>query len=324
MNANTKKSIGTFFYKYWLLLFTALVLLGFGALAPATLGFTNLLNIASNACLTAITGIGATCTMCTGDFDLSTGSILTMGCFLMVLFVKDCHMNYFLAIFLTLVCCALLGLMNALIHVKLRVPAFCTTFSTQFILTGLAKLIFNGTAVLGLSNGTVWYFTFLGQTYLWGVIPITVIILIIVSAVMIFFTEHTRSGKYLYAVGANPEACTYLGIDSGVQKYKGYIIGGLLCGLAGIIDGSMINGCDPSLGASMMNQASMVVMIGAMFNKVGVFNIPGTIIGALLISIITNGLVMVGTPSYVKDWVLGILLFASIGVVNVIRKRIAK
>ena len=118
MNANTKKSIGTFFYKYWLLLFTALVLLGFGALAPATLGFTNLLNIASNACLTAIAGIGATCTMCTGDFDLSTGSILTMGCFLMVLFVKDCHMNYFMAIFLTLVCCALLGLMNALIHVK--------------------------------------------------------------------------------------------------------------------------------------------------------------------------------------------------------------
>lgn len=319
-----KKKASTWLYKYWVLLFTVLILLAFGIAEPRTLRVRNLLNIASSACLTAIAGIGATCVMSSGEFDLSAGSIMTMGAVLMVMFCKNLQMNYFLAIVLTLLCCAGLGLINAILHVNGRIPAFCATLSTSFILSGVAKGLTDGTDLLGMSKVTVPYYTFLGQGYLFGVIPMPLVVLIVVSAIMIFFTELTRSGKFLYAVGSNPIACKYIGINARIQKYKGFMLCGLLCGLAGVVQGSMSNGATPTLGANMMIFAIIVLMIGAMFNKVGVFNIPGTIVGALLLAVVNNGLVMVDAAAWVKDLVLGSLLFASVSAVIIIRKRIAK
>ena len=321
---NLKKKISIWLYKYWVLLFTIAILLAFGIAEPRTLRSKNLLNIASSACLTAIAGIGATCVMSSGEFDLSAGSIMTMGAVFMVKFCKDLQMNYFMAIVATLVCCAIIGLINAILHVNGRIPAFCATLSTSFILSGVAKGMTDGTDLLGMSKVTVPYYTFLGQGYLFGVIPMPLVVLIAVCIVMIFFTEYTRSGKFLYAVGSNPIACKYIGINDKIQKYKGFVLCGTLCGLAGIVQGSMSNGATPTLGANMMIFAIIVLMIGAMFNKVGVFNIPGTIVGALLLAVVNNGLVMVSASAFVKDLVLGSLLFISVSAVIIIRKRIAK
>ena len=318
-----RKKVSSWLYRYWVLLFALLVLFGFSMAEPRMLRSKNLLNIASSACLTAIAGIGATCVMCSGEFDLSAGSIMTMGAVFMVVFCKDYQMNYFMAIILTLVCCGALGLINAILHVNGRIPAFCATLSTSFILSGWAKGLTNGTDLLGMSKITVPYYTFLGQGYL-GVIPMPLVILVIVSAIMIFYTEFTRSGKYLYAVGSNPAACRYIGINAKIQKYKGFVLCGIMCGLSGIVQGSMSNGATPTLGANMMIYAIIVLMIGAMFNKVGVFNIPGTIVGALLLAIVNNGLTMVSATAWVKDLVLGTLLFVSVSSVIIIRKRLLK
>lgn len=319
-----RRVLSAWLYRYWVLIFALLILLCFGAAVPQTLAVDNLLNIASSACLTAIAGIGVTCVMSSGEFDLSAGSIMTMGAVLMVIYCKNLQMNYFLAILLTLVSCGVLGLINAILHVNGRIPAFCATLSTSFVLSGVAKMLTNGTDQLGMSNVTVPYYTFLGQGYLFGIVPMPLVVLILVSAMMIFFTEFTRSGKFLYAVGSNPITCKYIGIDAKVQKYKGFVLCGVLCGLSGIVQGSMSNGATPTLGANMMINAIIVLMIGAMFNKVGVFNIPGTVVGALLLSIVNNGLIMVNAATYVKDWVLGTLLFTSVSAVILIRKRVSK
>lgn len=319
-----KKKVLDYVGRFWLLLFALMVLLMFGIAEPNTLQPKNLLNIASSACLTAIAGIGATCVLSSGEFDLSAGSIMTMGAVFMVVFTKFLEINYFVAILLTLLSCALLGLLNAVLHVNGRIPAFCATFGTSFALSGFAKMLCDGTDLLGMSSVTVSYYTFLGQGYLFGIIPMPLVVLIVVCAIMIFYTEMTRSGKYLYAVGSNPTACKYIGINAKVQKYKGFVLCGLLCGLAGIVQGSMSNGCTPTLGASMMTMCIMVVMIGAMFNKIGVFNVPGTIVGSALLAIVNNGMTMLSAPSWLKDLVLGSILFISVSMVIIIRKRIEK
>ena len=296
------------------------ITLFFGIIQKNFFTLRNLLNILSSACLTSIAGIGVTCIMSSGEMDYGAGTHLTMGAVLMVVFLTKLHVNYFVAILMTLGCLALIGLLNAFLHIKGRMPAFIATMGTSFVFTGVAKMLTDGTDLLGVAEVTTPIFTFIGQGYLWGIIPMPLVVLVVVGALMVLFTEHTRSGKYLYAVGSNPEACKYIGINANVQKIKGFVLCSTLCGLAGIVQGSMINGALATLGSSMMLYAMIVLMLGAMVFKIGVFNIPGTVIGALLLAVINTGMLMMNVKVHTKDFVLGALMFVAVTSVVTIRK----
>ena len=257
--ARQAKNQGVYlFHKYGLILLTVGITLFFGIIQKNFFTLRNLLNILSSACLTSIAGIGVTCIMSSGEMDYGAGTHLTMGAVLMVVFLTKLHVNYFVAILMTLGCLALIGLLNAFLHIKGRMPAFIATMGTSFVFTGVAKMLTDGTDLLGVAEVTTPIFTFIGQGYLWGIIPMPLVVLVVVGALMVLFTEHTRSGKYLYAVGSNPEACKYIGINANVQKIKGFVLCSTLCGLAGIVQGSMINGALATLGSSMMLYAMIV------------------------------------------------------------------
>ncbi len=323
--ARQAKSQGAYlFHKYGLILHTVGITLIMGIIQKNFFTLRNLLNILSSACLTSIAGIGVTCIMSSGEMDYGAGTHLTMGAVLMVVFLTKLHVNYFAAILMTLGCLALIGLLNAFLHIKGRMPAFIATMGTSFVFTGVAKMLTDGTDLLGVAEVTTPIFTFIGQGYLWGIIPMPLVVLVAVGALMVLFTEHTRSGKYLYAVGSNPEACKYIGINANVQKIKGFVLCSTLCGLAGIVQGSMINGALATLGSSMMLYAMIVLMLGAMVFKIGVFNIPGTVIGALLLAVINNGMIMMNVRVYTKDFVLGALMFVAVTSVVTIRKAARK
>ena len=319
--ARQAKNQGAYlFHKYGLILLTVGITLFFGIIQKNFFTLRNLLNILSSACLTSIAGIGVTCIMSSGEMDYGAGTHLTMGAVLMVVFLTKLHVNYFVAILMTLGCLALIGLLNAFLHIKGRMPAFIATMGTSFVFTGVAKMLTDGTDLLGVAEVTTPIFTFIGQGYLWGIIPMPLVVLVVVGALMVLFTEHTRSCKYLYAVGSNPEACKYIGINANVQKIKGFVLCSTLCGLAGIVQGSMINGALATLGSSMMLYAMIVLMLGAMVFKIGVFNIPGTVIGALLLAVINNGMIMMNVKVHTKDFVLGALMFVAVTSVVTIRK----
>ena len=269
-------------------------------------------------------GIGLTCIFATGELDFSAGAQVSLSCCLIaVLLSKTPIHSYVLAVIIVLAVMVLVGLYNSLLHVKIGIPAFIATLGTSYVLNGLAKSLTNSQTLNNLSQWPE-CFTFLGQGYLFGVIPMPLVCLVVVSAVVLFYTEYTRAGKYLYSVGSNPRACDYIGIDGKAQKIKGFVITTVCCGITGIMQGSQMNAASPTLGTGMFVPALTTVFLGATFGRIGVFNVPGTIVGAILYAIINRGLLMITNELWLKYWVQGSMLLAALIIVVLIKRREAK
>ncbi|MDO4261520.1 MAG: ABC transporter permease [Eubacteriales bacterium] len=309
------------FIKRWLLLFTALVVVVFSLLSPTFLQLTNLLNILSSACIVGVMGVGLTCIFATGELDFSAGAQVSLAsCVMAVVLGKTPLNNYIAVLVLTLVILGLVGLYNAFLHVKIGIPAFIATLGTSYLVKGIAKALTNSQTI---NNMSTWpeAFTFMGQGYLFGVIPMPVVVLVIVGALILFYTEYTRAGKYLYAVGSNAKACDYIGIDGKMQKIKGFVITAVLCGLAGVMQGSQMNAASPTLGENMFVPALTTVFLGATYGKIGVFNVPGTLVGAVLYALINQGLLMITSELWLKNFVQGGMLLFALVIVIMIRIR---
>lgn len=307
--------------KRWLLFFTLATILAFGIISPAFLKMDNLLNILSSACIVGVMGVGLTCIFATGELDFSAGSQVSLAsCLMAVILGKGLIKNYIVAVLLTLLVLGIVGLYNSFLHVKVGIPAFIATLGTSYLVKGIAKALTGGK---NINNLPEWpeEFTFIGQGYLFGIIPMPVVILVMVGAIVLFYTEHTRAGKYLYAVGANPTACDYIGVDGKVQKIKGFVITALCCALAGIMQGSQMNAASPTLGENMFVPALTTVFLGATYGKVGVFNVPGTLVGAVLYALINQGLLMITSDLWLKNYVQGGMLVFALVMVVVIRAR---
>lgn len=307
--------------KRWLLLFTIGVAVLFGIISPTFLSVSNLLNILSSACIVGIMGIGLTCIFATGELDFSAGSQVSLAsCLIAVILGRTALHSYIVGILIVIACMVGIGFYNSFLHVKVRIPAFIATLGTSYILNGTAKALTKSENVNNLP-GWPKAFTFLGQGYLFGVIPMPLICLVVVAAIVLFYTEYTRAGKYLYAVGSNARGCDYLGIDGNAQKIKGFVITTVCCGLAGIIQGSQMNAASPTLGTNMFVPALTTVFLGATYGKIGVFNVPGTIVGAILYALINRGLLMITSELWLKDWVQGGMLLLALIIVVLLKRR---
>lgn len=315
------RKFATFMTKYWLLLFTIAIGLLFGILRPAFFHGGNLLNVLSSACLAGLAGIGLTCIMATGEIDFSAGASVTAGATYMAIMYKEGLVeNYALAVLITLALCVVFGLINGFLNISVGIPSFIATLGTSFALKGMLKWATNGTVIKGVGIKHP-EFTVLGQGYLFGVIPMPLVVLLIVSILAIIFTECTRRGKYLYAVGVNPTASQFIGIDAKACKYIGFALSALFCGLCGILQGSMTNGSSNTIGDSMQLQAITALMLGATFMKVGTYNVCGTLVGAVLLSEMLTGLTMLGVSAIVRCFVEGAVLLIGVSVVCVIKAR---
>ncbi len=312
------------FAKRWLLFFTIATAVIFGIISPAFLQVANLLNILSSACIVGVMGVGLTCIFATGELDFSAGSQVSLAsCLMAVMLGRTSLHSYAAALILTLVILGLVGLYNAFLHVKIGIPAFIATLGTSYLVKGIAKALTNSKTVNNLPQWPK-AFTFMGQGYLFGIIPMPVVILVIVGALILFYTEYTRAGKYLYAVGSNPTACDYIGIDGKAQKVKGFVITAVLCGLAGVMQGSQMNAASPTLGENMFVPALTTVFLGATYGKIGVFNVPGTLVGAVLYALINQGLLMITSELWLKNYVQGGMLLFALVMVVVIRVKGSK
>lgn len=319
---SSKGSAGRFVGKYWLAIFTILIYLTFSLATPSFHSFTNLMNILGSACVMAIAGMGMTCIMTAGEVDFSAGEQVTMGgvIFGTIMNIKGFD-NVLLGAIITvlLVCC--LGLFNAFLHIVLKMPSFIATMGTSFLMLGIAKRLTNGGQTIMNARNWPDSYTIVGQGRSFGVIPNTVIVLMVTSVVMYIITEKTRWGKYLYAVGSNPKACIYLGISTNQQKLNGFVLCSLLSAIAGIVMTSMLNSCSYNMGAGTMLQSITCLMLGAMFIKMGVFNVPGTLVAAFMMTILNYGLTMLGVVEYARDLVEGIILILAVSVVTIIRRK---
>ena len=321
-------SVGNLLGKYWLAILTVATYLVLAALAPSFRTFSNLMTILISACVICISGLGLTCILSTGELDFGAGTELAAGTVIYGLILGYTPIkSIWLALLITIAFMAVYGALNAFLHIKLKIPAFIATFALSYLLKGAGQIVMTkvckGYTTLYNQRGWPDDFGFFGQSYI-GPIPVAVIVLIVVCALVFMYTEGTKWGRYLYAVGANPRACDYLGINSNFQKFLGCVLCAVLCGLAGVRQASMTKTSTITCGDSALMSGLSVMMIGATFLKPGVFNVAGTIVGALLVAMLNNGLVIVGLTQWLRDLISALILLAAIVMVVVFKHRASK
>ena len=303
---------------YLLLIITLAVSGLFAMMEPTFINPTNLFNIVGATVVLCIASIGESLVLITGEVDFACGAELAAGgCLVTVL--STMGIPYALCIVAVLLYCAFLGFVNGKLHTKVGIPAFIATMGMSYVMNGVTKLYTN--------NGNVYakteIFRALGQWRI-GVIPISVIVLVLIAALALLYTERMTSGRKLYAVGANGEACKYVGINAKGEKMKSFVLCAILCGFAGIVNSSQLGSGNPGMGDTVLTNVLTNLMLGASFYKLGVFNVPGTIVGALLISVITNGMVLLGSTTWQQYLVKGIIMIFSVTFITLGRARTQK
>lgn len=307
--------------KYALLIFTIMVSVVFIILQPTFISLGNVMNIIGSTVVLCIASLGLSLVMITGEIDFACGSELAAGaCILAVL--ARAGVNYFAALVMGLIFCGIIGCINGILHTRVGIPGFIATMGVSFILDGFNKMITKSSRVFSASWGKI--FVMLGQKRIGNIIPVSVIVLIFVAAAILIYTEGMTNGRKLYAVGSNDSACKYIGIDSKKEKMKAFIISAVLCGLAGMINASQLNAASPYMGETTLVNLLTMLMLGATFYRIGVFNVPGTIVGALLVNIINNGMVLNGAKTWQQYLVQGIIMLSAVTLVTLLKIRAKK
>lgn len=267
----------------------------------------NILNLLRQISINALIAFGMTFVILTAGIDLSVGSLLALGSALTAGMLSS-GMDPMLAIFLGLIIGLLLGAFNGIIITKGKVAPFIATLATMTIYRGATLVYTDGKPVTGLSDSAL--FEMMGKGYFFW-IPVPVIIMIIVFFILYFVLNNTVFGRRVYAVGGNEEAATLSGVKTDRTKIMVYAITGMLAVLAGIILTSRLNSAQPTAGTMYELDAIAAVVIGGTSLMGGRGRITGTLIGALIIGVISNGLNLLNVSSFYQQIVKGaVILFA--------------
>lgn len=320
----TRKQKNTaFLSKYGLMGLAILTFVVFAVIEPYFGRISNILDIFRTASIYGICALGLSLVMISGEIDFACGLEMAMGGVSIALILdSSVFHNYFLAVLIVLAIAAVVGVINWMLHCKVGIPAFIATMGVSLVIKGMLMGLTQSARVFS----TKWpdNFKTLGSGRLFNVIPYPAICFCVLAVIMLFYTERTASGKKLYAVGSNSKACQYVGINAQVEKLKAFVLCSMFAAFAGIIHCSTNGGAIYTLGDNALINGFTILMLGATFYRIGVFNVPGTIVGAVIISALDNGLTMIGTGTVGKYLVKGMVLLGAVFIVSVLRRSAGK
>lgn len=285
-------------------------------LSPSFLKIDNLMNIARQSSINALLSIGMLLPILTAGIDLSVGSILAFSIVVTGVVTVMWGMPPALGIFVCLLVGALAGLLNGLLLTKLRLPhPFISTLGTMNVFRGLALIITGATPIFGFA----YVINFTGQANV-GFIPVSFILVIVISIIFHIFLTRTATGRYIYAIGGNKEAARLSGIPVDRVLIKVYTLSGLMAGLGGLVLIGRTNAASPIAGLTYELDAIAAVIIGGASFFGGVGTVWGTLIGAMIIAVLRNGLNLLGTSTDIQTVVIGTVIILAV-YVDVLRRR---
>lgn len=288
-----------------LLTLLAVAVVVMSRLSPAFLTPRNFAEVFRFSTEIGLISLGMTLVILTAGIDLSVGSILGL-CAILLGFTFSLGLNIWLALALTLLAGALLGLFNGLIITRVGIPPLIVTLATLAIYRGLA---------LGISQARSFgsypeSFLALGRAYL-GPVPVQALILVGAALCVWFLLARTTFGRTVYAIGNNVTAARFSGVPVGRVLLGVYTLSGLLAGLAGAIFVSRISSARADAGVGYELDAITAVILGGTAITGGAGGIGGTVLGLLLVAVVRNGLTLAFIPTEIQNIVVGaILLFA--------------
>lgn len=304
-----KSKISTSLQKLGPLLGFAVITIILSILSPNFLSLDNILNILRQVSINALIAFGMTFVILTGGIDLSVGSMLALAAALTAGLMAS-GMDPILAMLLGLLAGAIMGAINGFVITKGKVAPFIATLATMTIFRGLALVYTEGRPITGLSKDLS--FELMGRGYFFGV-PVPVIWMLISYAILYFILKKTTFGRRVYAIGGNEEASILSGIKVDRVKIWVYSITGLLSALAGIILTSRLNSAQPTAGTAYELDAIAAVVLGGTSLSGGRGWIFGTMVGALIIGVLNNGLNLLDVSSFYQQVVKGgVILLAVI------------
>ncbi|MEF1219179.1 ribose ABC transporter permease, partial [Photobacterium damselae] len=298
---NAQSNSNKLFTKEWLIEQKSLIALIFlivvvSFLNPNFFTVDNILNILRQTSVNAIIAVGMTLVILTAGIDLSVGSVLALcGAFAATLIAME--VPVLIAVPTALLAGAILGAISGVIIAKGKVQAFIATLVTMTLLRGVTMVYTDGRPISTGFTDVADSFAWFGTGYAMG-IPVPIWLMVIVFAAAWYLLNHTRFGRYVYALGGNESATRLSGINVDRVKIGVYAICGFLSALAGIIITSRLSSAQPTAGMGYELDAIAAVVLGGTSLAGGKGRIMGTLIGALIIGFLNNALNLLDVSSY--------------------------
>lgn len=324
------QGLGNFLLKYGMVLAILVLIVFFALNTKAFFTLDNFLDILRAVSILSIVALGVTLSVVVDGFDVSVGAVTGLAVILTPALMVIWQFPWYVAVPISLTAGGLVGLVNAFLIVKLRIPDLLATLGVLYLVQGLQMSITKGDAVYkGMTNP--WspdraitqgqmspVFLKLGQGFVFSSegfrgIPIPVIVMLVVGVIAFLFLEYTRFGRNLYAVGGNIEASRLAGIH--VNKYRtvAYMLSALLATMGGLVLAARIGS-----GAVKAGDPYLLDGVAATFFGFAVLgarrpNVFGAVLGAIFVGLMLNGLTMMNMPWYIQDVIKGLVLIVSLG-----------
>ncbi|MGI6012608.1 MAG: ABC transporter permease [Ruminococcus sp.] len=272
------------------------------------LTMNNLLNIMRQTSVNALVAFGMLFVLLTGGIDLSQGSIVGFSMGVVTWMYLNGINNSFLMIVLPIVVGTICGLLNGVIFTKLHLPhPFVSTLGMMQVLRGLTLIITQSKPVSGFEDAVLW----LGSASI-ARIPICFLLVIVVVAVTSVFLNKTTMGRQIYSVGGNIEASRLAGVKVDMTLITTYALSGLMCGLAALVLIGRVGSTYPLAGEGYEMDAVAACVIGGASFSGGKGTVGGTLVGALIIAVVNNGLNLLGASQDAQKVVLGIVIILAV------------
>ncbi|MEX2601131.1 MAG: ABC transporter permease [Balneolaceae bacterium] len=273
------------------------------------LSSSNLFSVARAFSFIAIMAIGQCLVIISGGVDLSVGSIFGLSGVVAAFVMGRLGMAIPSAILLGVGVGVLFGLFNALLITKARLPPFIATLGNLSVARGFCYVVTKGYPITGLPDS----FLVFGQGYI-GLIPNPVIILVILTVAFTFFLKRTVTGRRIFALGSNEEAARVSGINTVSLKFVVYALAGALAGFAGILSASRLGIGQPTAGISWELDSVAAVIIGGASLSGGTGSVIGAVLGAAIMGVLRNALVLLSVSAYWQQIVIGSVILLAVSV----------
>jgi inositol transport system permease protein len=313
----SREFLKEFFRKYAIVLIFLGLFLLMSVLSPAFLAPRNLLNVVRQISVIGLLGIGVTMAIIATGIDLSSGSVLALAAVVGASLAQspDWAAAKFPGLVLPVIVPLMGGLavgaacgwVNGSLIARFKIPPFIATLGMMTVARGLALLYSDGRPISGTTNA----YNFIGQGEIFG-LPFPIILLAVVGIGTHVMLNNTRFGRYIYAIGGNEQAARVSGLNISRVKIGIYTFAGLLSGLAGIVLSSRISSGQPGLGMGYELDAIASAVIGGTSFSGGVGTVWGTMIGALIIGVLNNGLDLLNVSAYWQQILKGAIIVVAI------------
>lgn len=329
VNATTaqKKKRGAIlldFLSKWGTILTIFLLIAFFSIVmPPFRSTANIITILRSISIVTVVATGITISLTVDGFDLSVGSVATFADTLVISMFVWYGLGTTVSIIITLIVALLVAVVNSFLIVKLKIFDLLATLATMFIFEGVALTYTGGGSIsqgMPRLDGTPTLGSIPPGFRLIGKSPYIIIIMLVIVALVHIFLNYTKHGRYLYVVGGNQEAARLSGIPVNRYRMLAYFLSTLLAAIGGIMLGARIGSSQINAGAGFLMPAVAAAFIGYSVGGVKKPNAIGTLIGAILVGILENGLIMVSVPYYSLNIVKGLVLATALAV-TYFRKR---